>query len=185
MDRLWACPSRRRKLGSTKQRLTRSSSTWNERRTAAKYGNPGRTTPATRGRGRAKQPWLIVYSSDNSWVDLTSTAQFGSRWTRFGQQLDVTATGNVVYGWADIAPSAETVYLRLRHTVNPATGEQLLRAATSVDGTHWVWWGTRTLPAGAPVRVGLVAFDAPQDVNYTASFDYLHFYLPTGKRNAA
>ncbi|MGH3729622.1 MAG: hypothetical protein ACRDTU_12875 [Micromonosporaceae bacterium] len=65
----------------------------------------------------------------------------------------------------------------------PDNAEHEYRAATSVDGVHWVCHGVRTLPAGPQPRVGLIAFEAEDDPTdatdgLTARFDYLRFHRP-------
>jgi hypothetical protein len=72
-----------------------------------------------------------------------------------------------------LGPSADTMWLRLRHTVDPTTGEHLFRSATSRDGTHYIWGGVWHLPAGSDPRIGLVSLAGK---GVTARFDYIRFY---------
>ena len=74
-----------------------------------------------------------------------------------------------------LGPSADTLWLRMRHTIHPETGEHLFRAATSRDGEHWIWGAVWHLPADAEPRVGLVAMGGE---GVTATFDYLRVYGP-------
>lgn len=75
-----------------------------------------------------------------------------------------------------LGTSADTLWLRLRHTVDPDSGEHHFRAATSRDGEHWIWAGTWQLPqADAAPRIGLVSMGG---TGGTATFDYLRFYGP-------
>ena len=145
--------------------------TWTvQTRVSVPYGD---TYPRTH-----PQAGLVVYASDDSWLSLGDTAQSSVRWVNFGQELEYGTQTTPLYGWAGFGPVADTTYLRLRHTIDPDTGEHLLRAASSIDGTHWVWQGSRPLPAGAHLRVGLAAFNAPQDTDYAATFDYLRVRTP-------
>ncbi|MER8002544.1 family 43 glycosylhydrolase [Streptomyces sp. NPDC095613] len=72
-----------------------------------------------------------------------------------------------------IGPSADTMWLRMRHTVSPKTGEHMYQAATSRDGRTYIWGGVWHLPAGDDPRIGLVSL-AGEGV--TAEFDHVRFY---------
>lgn len=73
-----------------------------------------------------------------------------------------------------LGPSADTLWLRLHHTINEDTGEHRYQAATSRDGEHWVWGGVWHLPGDAdPPRIGLVSMAGE---GATATFDYVRFY---------
>ncbi|MGI5440615.1 family 43 glycosylhydrolase [Streptomyces shenzhenensis] len=72
-----------------------------------------------------------------------------------------------------IGPSADTMWLRMRHTVNPKTGEHMYQAATSRDGKKYIWGGVWHLPAGDDPRIGLVSLAGE---GLTAEFDYVRFY---------
>ncbi len=73
-----------------------------------------------------------------------------------------------------LGPSADTMWLRLQHTIQPDTGEHLFQAATSLDGKHWQWGSYWHLPADAgPLQFGLVSMGG---TGTTASFDYLRTY---------
>ncbi|MFI6699097.1 family 43 glycosylhydrolase [Streptomyces sp. NPDC050509] len=72
-----------------------------------------------------------------------------------------------------LGPSADTMWLRMRHTVNSKTGEHMYQAATSRDGKEYIWGGVWSLPAGDDPRIGLVSL-AGEGV--TATFDYVRFY---------
>lgn len=136
----------------------------------------GDTAPAT----TAEADLIIVYNTDNydnSWVSLTATAQLDVRRVRFALQLDGTATDQALCGWAGIAPSGPTTYLRVQHSVTAAS-EQLLWAATSVGGRHWEWYGTLVLPDGPATNVRRFAHNAPATPTSTATVDYLDFYGP-------
>lgn len=73
-----------------------------------------------------------------------------------------------------LGPSADTMWLRLHHTVHEETGEHLYQAATSRDGETWIWGGVWHLPgdAGEP-RIGLVSMAGE---GATATFEYVRFY---------
>ncbi|NIK58484.1 hypothetical protein BJY22_004201 [Kribbella shirazensis] len=121
---------------------------------------------------------LIAYAGDDDWVLLGSATRVDPRYATFGKEL--TYDSVATYGHAAVGPSADTLWLRLQHRVDPANGEHEYRAATSVDGERWVWHGVRTLPPGSQPAVGLVAMDRDNDPtgatnNLTATFDYLRF----------
>lgn len=76
-----------------------------------------------------------------------------------------------------LGPSADTLWLRLRHTINADTGEHMYQAATSRDGDHWIWGGVWHLPGDdGPPRIGLVSMGGE---GATATFDYVRFYGAT------
>ncbi len=78
-----------------------------------------------------------------------------------------------------IGPPADTTWLRLAHSVDPASGEHEFRAATSRDGENFVWGGTWTLPADTEPRIGLLSLGgAANDPAATSWFDYLKVYTP-------
>ncbi|GAB3425386.1 family 43 glycosylhydrolase [Flindersiella endophytica] len=75
-----------------------------------------------------------------------------------------------------LGPSADMMWLRMRHTTQPDTGEHLFQAATSLDGEHWQWGSYWYLPAGAgPLKLGLVSMGG---TGTTARFDYVRTYQP-------
>lgn len=120
------------------------------------------------------QAGLVVHAGDDHFVNLSYAAARRTRHVAFGTELPWD--GRVVYGDARLGPTTgDTVWLRLRHELDPATGEHHYRAATSVDGDHWVWHGVRTLPAGPSPRIGLAAFGAAPGAGLTASFDHVRF----------
>jgi hypothetical protein len=125
------------------------------------------------------QAGLIAYAGDDEWVELAYTTRESRRFTAFAKET--SSAGDVRYGHAALGPSRDTMWLRLRHTV-AADGDHLYRAATSIDGTHWTWHGTRTLPAGPQPQVGLVAQDLatlsaqPGQGPITARFDWFRTY---------
>ncbi|UFU05330.1 family 43 glycosylhydrolase [Ruania halotolerans] len=122
------------------------------------------------------QAGLIAYTDDDEWVELAYTTRESRRFVAFARETD--SAGPVAYGHAALGPSRDTMWLRLRHTV-AANGEHLYRAAISMDGEHWVWHGTRVLPAGPQPQVGLVAQDLaqlPEQEPITARFDWFRTY---------
>jgi hypothetical protein len=101
-------------------------------------------------------------------------AIFNTRQTEFGKEMPYA--GGLAYGGTIIGPPAETTWLRLTHRVDPDNGEHELRGWSSRDGRSWVKGGVWTLPAGADVRVGLVAHGLRDGAPATAAFDYLRIY---------
>lgn len=73
-----------------------------------------------------------------------------------------------------LGPSADTLWLRLHHTIHPETGEHLYQAATSHDGETWQWGSYWYLSGDAePPRIGLVSMGGE---GATATFDYFRVY---------
>ncbi len=124
---------------------------------------------------------LIAYAGDDDWAVLAPSTRVDPRYVTFG--TEATYDGRALYGYAALGPAADTMWLRLQHRVDPANGEHEYRAATSLDGRHWLWHGVRTLPAGPQPAIGLLAMDRDDDPTgatngLTASFDYLRLYRP-------
>lgn len=119
------------------------------------------------------QAGVVMYGSDDHFVHLTYNAHNHSRLVDFGTELP-WGTG-VVSGGAQVGPTADTMWLRLLHTVDSATGEHRYRAATSTDGRQWTWHGVRSLAAGPTPRIGLVAYGIESADVVTASFEYVRF----------
>jgi regulation of enolase protein 1 (concanavalin A-like superfamily) len=118
------------------------------------------------------QVGLLAYVDDNHFVNLSDAALNRTRHVSFGKEMPWA--DNVVYADARLGPTADTMWLRLRHHVDAASGEHHYRAATSTDGRHWVWHGVRVLPPGPSPRIGLAAFGS-EEPGLTARFDYLRF----------
>ncbi|MFC7625071.1 family 43 glycosylhydrolase [Microlunatus sp. GCM10028923] len=113
---------------------------------------------------------LIAWSSRTSSLQLAPT-KIGS-----GRQA-VLWPGADDSPWPEaiqLGPSADTMWLRLRHTRQPDTGEHLFQAATSLDGKRWQWGSFWHLPAdAAPLKLGLVSMGG---TGSTATFDYVRTY---------
>ncbi len=118
-----------------------------------------------------QQAGLIAYVDDDLFARLSTVAIFNTRQTEFGHEQPYA--GRLSYGGTIVGPPAATTWLRLTHRLDPANGEHELRAWTSRDGRTWVKGGVWTLPAGADVKVGLVAHGG---AGATARFDYLRVY---------
>lgn len=121
------------------------------------------------------QAGLLAYADDDEFVTLTYGSARRTRHVAFGKEMPWE--NDVLYGDARLGPTtSDTVWLRLQHTRDGETGEHQYRAATSVDGQHWVWHGVRTLPASSSPQIALAAFGAAEETDLTAEFDYLRFY---------
>jgi arabinan endo-1,5-alpha-L-arabinosidase len=125
-----------------------------------------------------QQAGIIVYANDDLFVRLDRVAIWNTRQTEFGKEMPYE--GRLSYGGTIVGPPAPTMWLRIVHRTNPRTGEHLLTPFTSRDGHTWTRGGTWTLPAGTPLKIGLIsqganASDAPPA---TASFDYFRVFRP-------
>jgi arabinan endo-1,5-alpha-L-arabinosidase len=70
-------------------------------------------------------------------------------------------------------------WLRLHHTRDLVTGEHRFRGASSLDGRHWTWGSTFTMPATTRFDVGVMTGGAhPDDAAATARFDFVRFLRP-------
>ncbi|MGZ4614695.1 MAG: family 43 glycosylhydrolase [Actinomycetes bacterium] len=118
-----------------------------------------------------QQAGLIAYVGDDLFTRLSHVAIWNTRQTEFGKEMPYA--GRLSYGGTIVGPPADTTWLRLTHHLDQATGEHLLRAWTSRDGTTWVRGGVWTLPAGADLRVGLISHGG---AGATADFDYFRTY---------
>jgi hypothetical protein len=122
------------------------------------------------------QAGVVVYGDDDDFVDLTYGARNRTRMVNFGTEVP-WPTG-VTYGSAQVGPTSDTMWLRLRHTVDRETGEHRYRAATSPDGRRWTWHGVRTLSAGSEPRIALAAYGIENEDTVVAAFDYVRFFRP-------
>ena len=118
-----------------------------------------------------QQAGLIAYVNDDLFTRLSHVAIWDTRQTEFGKEMPYA--GGLSYGGTIVGPPAATTWLRLTHRLDSRTGEHLLRAWTSRDGSTWVKGGVWTLPATATLRVGLVSHGG---AGATADFDYFRIY---------
>jgi NitT/TauT family transport system ATP-binding protein len=70
-------------------------------------------------------------------------------------------------------PAADTMWLRMSYHFDAENNEVEVRAATSRDGSKWVWNGVWTLPAKDKLKIGLVLMNRAGAV---AKFDYVRTY---------
>ncbi|HEY3629799.1 MAG TPA: family 43 glycosylhydrolase [Jatrophihabitantaceae bacterium] len=119
-----------------------------------------------------EQAGLVAYDGDDQFLRLCTVSIWNTRQVEFGKEIPYA--GKTSYGSMVFGTPAPTTWLRLAHTVN-AAGEHLFRAGMSVDGRHWVWGGTWTLPAGTTPRIGLVS-QGGNNPAVTAGFDYVRIY---------
>ena len=133
-----------------------------------------------------QQGGIVVYSSDDRWVRLSTVAIWNTRQNEFGVELpwptpddpDGTMQGGTIAG-----PPGEQSWLRVQKRTNAETGEVVLTSFTSNDNVTWVQGGAWTMPASVEVepglRVGLFSGGATEGTPPAElSFDYLRWYLP-------
>jgi arabinan endo-1,5-alpha-L-arabinosidase len=122
-----------------------------------------------------QQAGLVAYVDDNLFTRLSHVAIWNTRQTEFGKEMPYA--DRLAYGGTIIGPPSDTTWLRITHRVDPRNGEHELRGWTSRDGSTWVRGGVWTLPAGADIKVGLVAHGAnATDPVATATFDWFRTY---------
>lgn len=130
-----------------------------------------------------QQAGLLVYLDDKHFLRLDHVAVGSTRFVEFGKRMTwPDSAGDLVpWGAAIIGPPAETTWLRIVKTTDPATGEQRYRAGSSTDGSRWIYGATWTLPAGVAPRIGLVSQGSSAATEEafgkaTAHFDYFTVY---------
>ncbi|WP_427893384.1 family 43 glycosylhydrolase [Kribbella sp. GL6] len=118
---------------------------------------------STTGNGRAG---LIAWTSRTSSLQLAPTRTNAVQQTFLWPGADPSPWPEAI----QLGPSADTMWLRLRHTTRD--GQHLFQAATSLDGKHWQWGSYWYLPAG-PLKFGLISMGG---AGSTAHFDYVRTY---------
>ena len=102
-----------------------------------------------------QQAGLLVHAGDDDFLRLGSVSIAQTRQVEFGKEL--TADGGVWWGGHVSGPVADTMHLRLFHTIDPDTGEHRYRSASARDGEDWRFGATWTLPAGTDPAIGIYA----------------------------
>jgi len=125
-----------------------------------------------------QQAGLVAYVNDDEWIRLTDGVKPSEdggavrHETEFAHEDDWRQHCTC---WMDAGPTAQTMWLRLVHRVDPASGLPTWQAETSRDGVNWVKGGTWWLPRGADPAIGLAAMNTP---GATARFDYFRVSRP-------
>ncbi|HEY3557197.1 MAG TPA: family 43 glycosylhydrolase [Kribbella sp.] len=117
----------------------------------------------TTGNARAG---LIAWTSRTQSLQLAPTRTGAVRQTFLWPGADPSPWPEAI----QLGPSADTMWLRLRHTTRD--GQHLFQAATSLDGRHWQWGSYWYLPDG-PLKIGLISMGG---AGSTARFDYVRTY---------
>jgi arabinan endo-1,5-alpha-L-arabinosidase len=113
------------------------------------------------------QAGLLLSTSDDDFVKLTTTTFRDVRVTEFTKEVPETRRGYPVAGSTTVGPPADRTWLRVVHLVTRAGSRNT--AWTSQDGRAWVRGGTWTMAdRGRPVSVGLVSMGG---AGWTARFD--------------
>jgi beta-xylosidase len=125
-----------------------------------------------------QQAGLVVYLDDDHWIRLTNgvtTAEAPGGPFRHELEFSHEYTPSVnCTCWMDAGPTASTMWLRLYHRTDPASGDGLWQAQSSRDGITWVTAGTWWFPADAGTpQIGIAALSAP---GATATFHYFRVY---------
>jgi arabinan endo-1,5-alpha-L-arabinosidase len=120
-----------------------------------------------------QQAGLIVRVDDDDLLRLGDVAIWGTRQVEFGKELD--ENGALRWGAHLGGPVAATMWLRIAHTTDPATGEHRYRSASSRDGVSWRWGATWTLPADTSPQIGLYAGGGATPAT-VATFDWFRLY---------
>ncbi|WP_085066223.1 family 43 glycosylhydrolase [Catenuloplanes japonicus] len=137
------------------------------------------TFDGTRGNQRAG---VLLYGTDdryftlahsvlplNNSAEILHEVEFAKEGPRPTYSLPTPVANAPMFG----GPAAPVTWLRLRYHHDAATGEDEVRAASSIDGRTWTWGGVWTLPHDGPLRIGLVSMNAS---GATAAFDYVRTY---------
>jgi hypothetical protein len=70
-------------------------------------------------------------------------------------------------------PATPTEWLRLYYHYDKARDENVVRMASSTDGTTWTWGGGWSMRHQGPLKIGLVSMNTK---GATANFDYVRTY---------
>lgn len=124
--------------------------------------------PTTAGPNNSAQAGLIAFADPEHLLRLSPVRTGNSRQVLLWIGRDANAWPEMQGG-----PSADTLWLRLRHTTEPTTGEHLYQMATSRDGRNWWWGGVWHLPAGQSPQIGLQSMGG---TGLTATFEYFRVY---------
>lgn len=133
----------------------------------AKLHLPISEDPAT-DESQRPQAGLVAFQTPSSSIHLAPVRNGPS-----GQVLLWIGRDRNPWPEMQVGTAADDLWLRLRHTVDPDTGEHLFQAATSRDGADYTWGGVWHLPEGADPQIGLVSMAGE---GLTATFDYVRFY---------
>ncbi len=115
---------------------------------------------------------LFIYGDDGNSVKLDVFANFDTRQTEFGKQINPVPANYPTYGNAFIGQAAPTTWLRLvRHSAGDE-GERYT-AYTSADGDNWTRGSTWVHQLGSGAKIGIAAQNA---AGFTATFDYVRVY---------
>lgn len=136
------------------------------------------------GRTAGQQAGLVVYGSDDRYVELTHsvvgllrvpTRIHATEFTKEGPRLSSDPATPVRIGQLFGGPPAPTTWLRLRYTYDAVRDDHVVRMATSTDGRRWSWGGSWNLSRAADerLRIGLVSMGS---TGATARFDYVRTY---------
>lgn len=116
---------------------------------------------------RYPQAGMVAYVDDDHYLRLAVRGHGDPVLTTFQKEMpygDRTIANSATFGAGE-----PTTWLRLHHRVDPGTGQRMLRAGSSRDGTSWTWSTTHTLPAGSDLRVGLASHGGePVEVDFDA-----------------
>ncbi|WP_223166808.1 family 43 glycosylhydrolase [Nonomuraea sp. SYSU D8015] len=130
-----------------------------------------------------QQAGLVLYENDDRYFKMTHSVLPLARgngavlqvseFLKEGERPTTTPPTAVFSGPMFGGPAASTMWLRMSYHHDAADNEVEVRAATSRDGSKWVWNGVWTLPAKDKLKIGLVSMNRAGAV---AKFDYVRTY---------
>ena len=115
---------------------------------------------------------LFIYGNDGNSIKLDEFANFNTRQTEFGKQINPVPQNFPSYGAAVAGPPGATdTWLRI--VVRPLQREERYTAYTSNDGEHWTRGTTWTHQLGSGALIGIAAQNF---AGTTVDFDYVRVY---------
>ena len=117
------------------------------------------------------QGGLVIYGSDDRFLDFTHVSAGQTRITEFGKEVPDGGKGYPRYGGFTVGPPSDLTWLRVVKRVSG--GHSLFTAYTSQDGARWVRGGTWAYgELGAGERIGLVSLGG---AGFVSTFEHVHF----------
>lgn len=130
-----------------------------------------------------QQAGMVLYENDDRFVKLVHSVlplNGGNgamlQQTEFDKEAErptATPPAAVFAGPMFGGPASPTEWLRMYYHYDAARDENVVRMASSTDGTAWTWGGSWSMQHRGPIKIGLISMNTK---GATADFDYVHTY---------